>query len=110
MAAQNEIKSLQTKLAASRNTANTESSVSSKIQNSTAKSSANGRNGAVNNNAEMAHAAQIAQLKEDLYSDLTGLIIRDVKKRESDHLYDCIQTGMNGSKSYHICLLLLRCL
>lgn len=91
--AQNEIKALQAKLTASRNAAaNAES----------ARPGPGGRNGplsrlAANGNAE---SAQIAQLKEDLYSDLTGLIIRDVKKRESDHLYDCIQTGLNGSK-YH---------
>lgn len=48
--------------------------------------------------AANAEATQMAQLKEELYSDLTGLIIRDVKNRESDHLYDCIQTGVNGSK------------
>lgn len=94
-AAQNEVKALQAKLAASRNAATTDAS--SKNTGSAAKTGANARNGAVNN-AETAHAAQVAQLKEDLYSDLTGLIIRDVKKRESDHLYDCIQTGMNGSK------------
>lgn len=49
--------------------------------------------------AEVAQAAQTAQLKEDLYSDLTGLIIRDVKREAEDDVYDCIQTGRNGSKS-----------
>lgn len=97
-AAQNEIKALQAKLAASRHAVNTESSASSKHHSSAAKTGTHARNGTANN-AETAHAAQVAQLKEDLYSDLTGLIIRDVKKRESDHLYDCLQTGMNGSKS-----------
>ena len=48
--------------------------------------------------AEAAQAAQIAQLKENLYSDLTGLIIRDVKREDGDDVYDCIQTGRNGSK------------
>lgn len=57
------------------------------------------RNAAANAaNAEAIQAAQLAQLKEDLYGDMTGLIIRSVKEREADHLYDCIQTGVNGSK------------
>lgn len=60
--------------------------------------------------AEAAQAVQIGQLKEDLYSDLTGLIIRDVKKRESDHLYDCIQTGVNGSKLFVTGWLWIDCL
>jgi len=42
--------------------------------------------------------SQAAQLKEDLYSDLTGLIIRGVKRDAEDDVYDCIQTGRNGSK------------
>jgi len=48
--------------------------------------------------AEAAHAVQVAQMKENLYSDLTGLIIRGVKKTEEGDTYDCIQTGRNGSK------------
>lgn len=43
-------------------------------------------------------AGQAAQLKEDLYGDLTGLIIRGVKREGEDDTYDCIQTGRNGSK------------
>ena len=37
-----------------------------------------------------------AQLKENLYSDLTGLIIRSVKQEAEDDVFDCIQTGRNG--------------
>ena len=48
--------------------------------------------------AEVAAAAQAAQLKEDLYSDLTGLIIRSVKYEEEENIFDCIQTGRNGSE------------
>ena len=48
--------------------------------------------------AEAAHAAQVAQLKEDLYSDLTGLILRGVDIGSDSDTYDCIQTGRNGSK------------
>ena len=48
--------------------------------------------------AEAAQAAQIAQLKEDLYSDLTGLILRGIERGEEADIYDCLQTGRNGSK------------
>lgn len=48
--------------------------------------------------AEAAQAAQIALLKEDLYSDLTGLILRGVERGDESDVYDCIQTGRNGSK------------
>ena len=48
--------------------------------------------------AEAAYAAQVAQLKEDLYSDLTGLILRGVERKDDSDVYDCIQTGRNGSK------------
>ena len=48
---------------------------------------------------EAAQAAQVAQLKEDLYSDLTGLILRGVDIGSEADTYDCIQTGRNGSKS-----------
>lgn len=51
--------------------------------------------------AEAAQAAQIALLKEDLYSDLTGLILRGVERSEESDIYDCIQTGRNGSKCPH---------
>lgn len=40
-----------------------------------------------------------AQLKENLYSDLTGLLIRSVKHEADDDVFDCIQTGRNGSMS-----------
>ncbi|KAJ5108902.1 hypothetical protein N7456_005577 [Penicillium angulare] len=94
-ATQTEVKALQTKLAAARNTAaSLENTV--KVPGSAMKGGPANR-AVVAANAE---AAQMAQLKEDLYSDLTGLIIRDVKAREADHLYDCIQTGVNGSKSF----------
>lgn len=44
---------------------------------------------------------QAAQLKEDLYSDLTGLIIRGVKREADEDTFDCLQTGRNGSKFSH---------
>lgn len=92
--AQNEIKALQAKLAAAR-ASSVEHSNSrtpgSAIRNATQRPVMNG-------GAEASQAAQVAQMKEDLYSDLTGLIIRSVKKTEEGDTYDCIQTGRNGSK------------
>jgi len=92
-----ENKTLSAKLAANRNiTASVESA------NGRGPGSAVKANGGIRliGSAEVAQAAQTAQLKEDLYSDLTGLIIRDVKREAEDDVYDCIQTGRNGSKLF----------
>lgn len=94
-ATQAEVKALQTKLAAARSTAASLENVA-KVPASAMKVGANRATAAVT--AEAAQAAQLASLKEELYTDLTGLIIRDVKNRETDDLYDCIQTGVNGSE------------
>ncbi|RAH71146.1 putative chromosome segregation protein (Pcs1) [Aspergillus aculeatinus CBS 121060] len=100
--AQNEVKALQTKLSAARNTAASLETAAAnlKVPGSAIKGGGNRANAAAN--AEAAQAAQFAQLKEDLYSDLTGLIIRDIKKRQSDTLYDCIQTGSNGTLHFKL--------
>lgn len=90
--ARNEIKALQAKLLASRHTP---------IGNSNTKtpgSAARSTRTVMAGSAEAIQAAQAAQMKEDLYSDLTGLIIRSVKKTPEGDAYDCIQTGRNGSK------------
>ncbi|KAJ5964582.1 uncharacterized protein N7479_004458 [Penicillium vulpinum] len=100
VSAQSEVKALQTKLAAARNTAASLEGAS-KVPGSAIKGGAANRANAAAT-AEAAQASQLAQLKEDLYSDLTGLIIRDVKNRESDYLYDCIQTGINGTLHFHL--------
>ena len=49
-------------------------------------------------------AHQTAQKKEDLYSDLTGLIIRGVKRSESgdEDVFDCLQTGRNGTLHFKL--------
>jgi Chromosome segregation protein Csm1/Pcs1 len=94
--AQNEIKALQAKLAAARSSATFMESASAKTPGSAMKNSSQVRT--VIGSAETAQAAQTAQLKEDLYSDLTGLIIRSVKRTAEGDAYDCIQTGRNGSK------------
>ena len=88
--AKTEMKTLSTKLSASR----TAEAATVKIPGSAIKgSTANNRMLA---NAES--AMQAAQLKEDLYADLTGLIVRGVKRESDVEVYDCIQTGRNGSK------------
>ena len=95
--AQNEIKALQARLAAARSSASSMESATTKTPGSAMKNSSQLRTVMVGS-AETAQAAQTAQLKEDLYSDLTGLIIRNVKRTAEGDAYDCIQTGRNGSK------------
>lgn len=95
--AQNEIKALQARLAASRSASVSVESANSKTPGSTLRGNGQVRTIMVGS-AEAAQAAQVAQLKEDLYSDLTGLIIRGVKRTDQGDTYDCIQTGRNGSK------------
>lgn len=56
---------------------------------------------------ETAQAAQAAQLKENLFSDLTGLIIRNVKREKEEDIFDCIQTGRYGSKPHPLLILSL---
>jgi len=89
--AQNEIKSLEAKLVAARQ------QVSNSTQESKVSASAsNNLKGSVS--ANTSDAQKEAKMKENLYSDLTGLIIRGVKRKEGEDEYDCIQTGRNGSK------------
>ncbi|KAF2455005.1 chromosome segregation protein Csm1/Pcs1-domain-containing protein [Lineolata rhizophorae] len=55
--------------------------------------------------AEAAREAEVRALKEELYSDLTGLIVRGVKRGEDGtDTYDCIQTGRNGTLHFHLAL------
>jgi seryl-tRNA synthetase len=95
--AQSQNKTLSTKLAANRTAAaSVESATVPKVPGSAMKA-----NGSIRmiGSAEAAQAAQAAQLKEDLYSDLTGLIVRSVKRETEEDVFDCIQTGRNGSES-----------
>ncbi|KAI9797761.1 MAG: hypothetical protein M1825_005695 [Sarcosagium campestre] len=94
--AQNENKKLSAKLAASRNTATT-SQVDIRGLSSAIKASSNARQQGQGNAADAAEAARTAMLKEELYSDLTGLILRSVKRHEDFYVYDCLQTGRNGT-------------
>jgi len=83
---QTEVKTLQAKLAATR--AQSESAVASKAPSSSANSKA----------ANKIEDNQSWKMKEDLYCDLTGLMIHSVKRVEGEDVFDCIQTGKNGSK------------
>jgi hypothetical protein len=48
--------------------------------------------------AEAAKEAVLAKQKVELYSDLTNLVILGMKRNEDDEdVYDCLQTGRNGS-------------
>lgn len=88
--AKTELKTLSTKLAAARSV----DPIAVKVPGSAIKgSSANNRMLA---SAEA--AAHLAQMKEDLYGDLTGLIVRGIKQEQGVETYDCIQTGRNGSE------------
>jgi hypothetical protein len=90
--AKTEIKTLSAKLVVVRSV----EAVGPKVPGSAIKgASAKDRNILANSEA----AAQTAQMKEDLYGDLTGLIIRSVKRDQGEETFDCIQTGRNGSKS-----------
>lgn len=90
--AKREIKTLTTRLAASRAA---EAASATRVPGSAVKN--NGGNKQLLANAES--AVQNAQMKENLYADLTGLIIRSVKRENDEEVYDCLQTGRNGSKS-----------
>lgn len=91
-AAQAEIKSLQAKLSAAKATP---VPVEVKIPASVHKNASQSTKSALGANNELPHKQQ---LKLDLYSDLTGLIVRDVKQNEDGDTFDCIQTGREGRK------------
>lgn len=44
----------------------------------------------------------IDKLKEDIISDLTGLIVRDVRKEGDNVVFDCLQAGRNGAFHYKL--------
>ncbi|KAL8739692.1 MAG: hypothetical protein Q9190_007532 [Brigantiaea leucoxantha] len=115
--AQNENRALQAKLANSRNASSSSAAIecansakppppSSAIKGGRQQTPGQRRTIMVGSAEAAAQAAQTAQLKEDLYSDLTGLIIRSVEKgagAEAD-VYDCIQTGRNGTLHFKLAI------
>ena len=94
--AQNESRSLTAKLAAARATSQKAESLGPKLPGSAGKNAS--QRPVLLGGAEAAKEAQRNQLKEELYRDLTGLVILGVKTGEEENVYDCIQTGRNGSK------------
>ncbi|KAJ9635869.1 hypothetical protein H2199_008222 [Coniosporium tulheliwenetii] len=100
-AAQNECKTLSTKLAAQRTASTNVQSVDApKVPGSAVKN--NAQRTVMVGSAEAAKEAQIRKLKEELYGDLTGLIIQGVKRQEGEDVYNCIQTGRNGTLHFHL--------
>lgn len=91
---QNEVKALQIKLAAARNNAPESGANSKTVPGSAAKA-----RGLAGSKIESEfERMRIMKMKEDLYSDLTGLMIHNVKCMDEEDVFDCIQTGRNGSK------------
>lgn len=85
--ARGEIKTLSAKLAASRN-----------VESAAASANSTRKPGTVGCKTGGPDIVQVAQAKEDLYGDLTGLIVRGLRRGDEEDLFDCIQTGRNGSK------------
>lgn len=106
--AQNENKTLSTKLTAARSSVPAENK---NVPGSAVKSRPTGV--VLPGTAEAAKEAQVKKHMIDLYSDLTNLVIVGVKKGEDDQgrdldVYDCLQTGRNGSMlSFHSLPLIL---
>lgn len=88
---QNEVKALTAKLEAARKT----NAATEKVPGSAVKKTDHGRGQLGGASAE---AVKENALKEELYRDLTGLIINSVKRKDGEDEYSCIQTGRNGSK------------
>lgn len=92
-AAQSESKTLSSKLAAARSSTQPEPK---HVPGSAVKPRTNGV--VLPGTIEAAKEAQLAKQKVDLYSDLTNLVVLGMKRNEDDeHVYDCLQTGRNGS-------------
>lgn len=96
--ARKEIASLTAKLSASRSAEVTTASAG-KIPGSAVKGHSAASRAAA---AASTEALQVAQLKEDLYGDLTGIIVRGVKRDSTSDVFDCIQTGRNGTLHFKL--------
>jgi regulator of replication initiation timing len=96
--AQNESKTLSSKLAAARSSVQPESK---NVPGSAVKARTAGV--VLPGTAEAQKEATLAKQKVDLYSDLTNLVVLGVKRSEDEEdVYDCLQTGRNGSKLNHM--------
>lgn len=94
--AQSDLKIMHAKLAATRAGSASVNDTTGKVPSSAVKQNRS----AAAAHSEVAKETRKQLLKEDLYGDLTGLLIRDVKRNdeEEEDIFDCIQTGRNGSK------------
>ncbi|KAL8722026.1 MAG: hypothetical protein Q9225_001402 [Loekoesia sp. 1 TL-2023] len=99
--AQSENKVLQAKVASTRAASASIESANLKTPGSAIKGKGPARTIMVGS-AEAAQAAQAAQLKEDLYRDLTGLLVLGVERASEGDTYDCIQTGRNGTLHFKL--------
>ncbi|POS79742.1 hypothetical protein DHEL01_v201873 [Diaporthe helianthi] len=104
-----EIKSLTTKLNAARAAEATATAAaqaaSVRIPGSAMKPSAMGGRGfdQAQVQAQM-QATQTAKMKENLYSDLTGLVVTGIRRDGPEDVYDCIQTGRNGTLHFKLAI------
>ncbi|AEO66717.1 uncharacterized protein THITE_2043583 [Thermothielavioides terrestris NRRL 8126] len=100
---QSEVRSLNLKLAAARN-AEAAATAAAKVPGSAIKGAtgAASRLAAASASEAIQQATLAAQKKEDLYGDLTGLIIRSVKREGGEDVFDCIQTGRNGTLHFKL--------
>ncbi|KAI0142781.1 hypothetical protein GGR57DRAFT_485568 [Xylariaceae sp. FL1272] len=90
-----ETKTLTTKLAAARSAAEV---ASVKVPGSAMKSNHGDKRLIANAEA----AAQLAQTKENLYGDLTGLLVCGIKREKDEEVFDCVQTGRNGTLHFKL--------
>ncbi|KAK4204877.1 chromosome segregation protein Csm1/Pcs1-domain-containing protein [Triangularia verruculosa] len=97
-----EIKALNMKLTAARNAEAAANSRSATIQvpgSAMKKTLGIGPRGA---GQQAQEATLSAQRKEDLYADLTGLIVRGVNVQTDAVEFDCLQTGRNGTLHFKL--------
>ncbi|KAM3420159.1 hypothetical protein BST61_g3458 [Cercospora zeina] len=92
--AENEVKALEAKLNAARQ------QISNTAQETKILEAAAKKNSNISIN--QSETQKEAKMKENLYADLTGLIISGVKRHEGEDIYNCIQTGRNGTLQFHL--------
>ncbi|KAG9847929.1 hypothetical protein KCU98_g6799, partial [Aureobasidium melanogenum] len=90
---QNECKALTAKLEAARKS----NAATDKVPGSAVKKIEHGKS-----HGASAESVKENALKEELYRDLTGLIITSVKRKDGEDEYSCIQTGRNGTLHFHL--------
>ncbi|KAI5366298.1 Putative monopolin complex subunit Csm1/Pcs1, csm1/Pcs1 domain superfamily [Septoria linicola] len=91
---ENEVKSLEAKLNAARQQISNTAQETKMLEAAAKKNS--------NISVNQSETQKEAKMKENLYADLTGLIISGVKRHECEDIYNCIQTGRNGTLQFHL--------